>query len=136
MYQLCRVYPPCYLCKRTLYSLALGSHIVKLLTILLVPLRDLCVVECVLLSVCPAVLLGNSARAYLGQLGQLTEMNPEEKQNTYNRLLCAVPGVPDRWEARSILLLLVYSLAIPTTHSTTPPPYPTLPYYYTTLLIH
>ena len=64
MYQLCRVYPACYLCKRTLYSLALGSHIVKFLTILLVPLRDLCVVECVLLSVCPAVLLGNSARAY------------------------------------------------------------------------
>ena len=46
------------------YSLALGSHIVKFLTILLVPLRDLCVVECVLLSVCPAVLLGNSVRAY------------------------------------------------------------------------
>ena len=64
MYQLCRVYPPCYLCKRTLYSLALGSHIVKFLTILLVPLRDLCVAEYVLLSVCPAVLLGNSARAY------------------------------------------------------------------------
>lgn len=64
MYQLCRVYPACYLCKRTLYSLTLGSHIVKFLTILLVPLRDLCVVECVLLSVCPAVLAGNSARAY------------------------------------------------------------------------
>ena len=64
MHQLCRVYPPCYLCKRTLYSLALGSHIVKFLTILLVPLRDLYVVECVLLSVCPAVLFGNSARAY------------------------------------------------------------------------
>ena len=64
MYQLCRVYPPCYLCKRTLYSLTLGSHIVKFLTILLIPLRDLCVVECVLLSVCLAVLFGNSARAY------------------------------------------------------------------------
>ena len=64
MYQLCRVYPPCYLCKRTLYSLALGSHIVKFLTILLTPLRDLYVVECVLLSVCLAVLLGNSARAW------------------------------------------------------------------------
>ena len=64
MYQLCRVYPACYLCKRTLYSLALGSHIVKFLTILLAPLRDLCIVECVLLSVCPAMLLGNSARAW------------------------------------------------------------------------
>ena len=64
MYQLCRVYPPCYLYKRTLYSLALGSHIVKFLTILLVPLRDLCIVECVLLSVCPTVLVGNSARAW------------------------------------------------------------------------
>ena len=64
MYQLCRVYPPCYLCERTLYSLALGSHIVKFLTILLIPLRDLRVVECVLLSVCPAVLFGNSTRAY------------------------------------------------------------------------
>ena len=68
----------------------------------------------------------------LGRLGQLTEMNPEEKQNTYNRLLCAVPGVPDRWEARSILLLLVYSLlpyllpiALP--H---PTPYPTILLYY------
>ena len=131
MYQLCRVYPPCYLCKRTLYSLALGSHIVKFLTILLVPLRDLRVVECVLLSVCSAVLLGNSARAYLGQLGQLTEMSPEEKQNTYNRLLCAVPGVPDRWEARSILLLLDYSPALPTTYSTTPTH--TLPYHTTIL---
>lgn len=65
MYQLCRVYPPCYMYKRTLYSLALGSHIVKFLTILLVPLRDLYVVECVLLSVCLAVLFGSSARAYL-----------------------------------------------------------------------
>lgn len=64
MYQLCRVYPPCYLCKRTLYSLALGSHIVKFLTILLVPLRELCVVGCVLLSACLAVLFGNSARAW------------------------------------------------------------------------
>ena len=64
MYQLCRVYPPCYLYKRALYSLTLGSHIVKFLTILLTPLRDLCVAECVLLSVCPAVLAGNSARAY------------------------------------------------------------------------
>lgn len=63
MYQLCRVYPPCYLCKRSLYFLTLGSHIVKFLTILLVPLRDLYIVECVLLSVCPAVLLSNSARA-------------------------------------------------------------------------
>ena len=67
----------------------------------------------------------------LGQLGQLTEMNPEEKQNTYNRLLCAVPGVPDRWEARSILLLSVYSLALPTTHST---PMPYLLYY--TILLY
>ena len=64
MYQLCRVYLPCYLCKRTLYSLALGSHIVKFLTILLVPLRDLRVVECVLLSVCLAVLSGNSTRVW------------------------------------------------------------------------
>ena len=64
MHQLCRVYPPCYMYKRTLYSLAPGSHIVKFLTILLVPLRDLYVVECVLLSVCLAVLFGNSARAY------------------------------------------------------------------------
>ena len=58
------MYPPCYMYKRTLYSLALGSHIVKFLTILLVPLRDLCVVECVLLSACLTVLAGNSARAY------------------------------------------------------------------------
>lgn len=64
MYQLCRVYPPYYLCKRALYSLALGSHIVKFLTILLASLRDLCVIECVLLSVCPAVLFGNSARSW------------------------------------------------------------------------
>ena len=67
----------------------------------------------------------------LGQLVQLIEMNPEEKQNTYNRLLCAVPGVPDRWEARSILLLLDYSPALPTTHST---PLPYLLPYYTTIL--
>lgn len=74
----------------------------------------LCVVECVLLSVCPAVLccLAIARGLSLGQLGQLTEMDPEEKQNTYNRLLCAVLGVPDRWEARSILLLLVYSLLL------------------------
>ena len=64
MHQLCRVYPPCYLYKRTLYSFALGSHIVKFLTILLVPLRDLRVVECVLLSICLAVLFDNSARAW------------------------------------------------------------------------
>ena len=64
MYQPCRVYPSCYMYKRTLYSLALGSHIVKFLTILLIPLRDLYVVECVLLSVCLAVLLGNSTRTY------------------------------------------------------------------------
>ena len=64
MYQLCRVYPPCYLCKRMPYSLALGSHIVKFLTILLVPLRDLYVAECVLLSVCLAVLFDDWARAY------------------------------------------------------------------------
>ena len=48
----------------TLLLLALGSHIVKFLTILLVPLRDLCIVECVLLSVCPTVLVGNSTRAW------------------------------------------------------------------------
>lgn len=132
MYQLCRVYPPCYLCKRTLYSLALGSHIVKFLTILLVPLRELYVVECVLLSVCPAVLccLAIARGLGLGQLVQLTKMNPEEKQNTYNRLLCAVPGVPDRWEARSILLLSVYSLTLPTTHS------PSLPLPYHTTILH
>lgn len=64
MYQLCRVYPACYLCKRTLYSLALGSHIVKCLTILLAPLRGLCVAGCALFSACPAVLFGNCARAY------------------------------------------------------------------------
>ena len=64
MHQLCRVYPHCYLCQRTLYSLALGSHIVKFLTILLAPLRELYVVECMLLSVCLAVLFGNSARAW------------------------------------------------------------------------
>ena len=58
-------------------------------------------------------------------------MSPEEKQNTYNKLLCAVPGVPDRWEARSILLLSVYSPVLPTTHGT---PYPT--YYYTILLYY
>ena len=59
-------------------------------------------------------------------------MNPEEKQNTYNRLLCAVPGVPDRWEARSILLLSVYSLMpylLPIAH-----PCPT--YYHTILLYY
>lgn len=76
---------------------------------------------------CLAIARGLSLR----QLGQLTEMNPEEKQNTYNRLLCAVPGVPDRWEARSILLLLDYSPALPTTHSTTPPY--ALPYHTTIL---
>ena len=64
MYQLCRVYPACYLCKRTLYSLALGSHIVKFLTILLAPLRDLWVAGRALPSVCAAVLFGNSVRAY------------------------------------------------------------------------
>lgn len=64
MYQLCRVYPPYYLHERTLCSLALGSHIVKFLTILLTPLRELYIVECVLLSICPAVLFGNSARAW------------------------------------------------------------------------
>ena len=94
----------------------------------------LCIARCVLLSVCPAVLccLVIVRGLTLGQLGQLTEMNPEEKQNTYNRLLSAVPGVPDRWEARSILLLLVYSLmpyllpiALP--HHT---PYPTILLYY------
>ena len=132
MYQLCRVYPPCYLCKCTLYSLTLGSHIVKFLTILLVPLRDLYVVECVLLSVCLAVLFGNSARAWSWRLGQLAKMNPEEKQNTYNRLLCAVPGVPDRWEARSILLLSVYSLSLSTYYPWHTPPY-TLPYHTTIL---
>ena len=81
---------------------------------------------------CSAVLFGNSARAGLGRLGQLTEMNPEEKQNTYNTLLCAVPSVPDRWEARSILLLLDYSLLpylLPMAH-----PCPT--YYYTILLYY
>lgn len=64
MYQLCRVYPACYLCKRAIYSLALGSHIVKLLTILLAPLRGLCVAGCARFSACPAVLFGNSVRAY------------------------------------------------------------------------
>lgn len=64
MYQLCRVYPACYLCKRTLYSLALGSHIVKCLTILLAPLCRLCIVGRALFSACPAVLFGNSVRAY------------------------------------------------------------------------
>ena len=58
-------------------------------------------------------------------------MNPEEKQNTYNRLLCAVPGVPDRWEARSILLLSVYSLALPATIA-----HPCPTYYYTILLYY
>lgn len=58
-------------------------------------------------------------------------MNPEEKQNTYNRFMCAVPGVPDRWEARSILLLLDYSPALPTTHSTPyPTPHPIILLYY------
>ena len=131
MYQLCRVYPPCYLCERALYSLALGSHIVKFLTILLVPLRDLRVVECVLLSVCLTVLLGNSARAYPWAIRAVDRDESRRKQNTYNRLLCAVPGVPDRWEARSILLLLDYSLTLPTTHSTTPPH--ALPYHTTIL---
>lgn len=64
MYQLCRVYPACYLCKRTLYSLALGSHIVKLLTILLAPLCRLCVAGCAWFSACPAVLFSDCARAY------------------------------------------------------------------------
>ena len=134
MHQLCRVYPPCYLCKRSLYSLALGSHIVKFLTISLTPLWELCIAECVLLSVCLAVLycLAMARGLSLGWLGQLTKMSPEEKQNTYNRLLCAVPGVPDRWEARSILLLLDYSLLpylLPIAH-----PCPT--YYYTILLYY
>ena len=91
------------------------------------------VVECVLLSVCLAVLccLMIVRGLTCGQLRQLTEMNPEEKQNTYNRLLCAVPDVPDRWEARSILLLSVYSPAylLPMAH-----PCPT--YYYTILLYY
>ena len=94
----------------------------------------LCVVECVLLSVCPAVLccLMIVRGLGLGQLGQLTKMSPEEKQNTYNRLLCAVPGVPDRWEARSILLLSVYSLSLSTYYHSIPMPYLLL--YYTTIL--
>lgn len=79
MYQLCRVYPPCCLYKRTLYSLALGSHIVKFLTILSIPLRDLCVVECVLLSVCPAVLLGNSVRAYPWVIRAVDRDEPRRK---------------------------------------------------------
>lgn len=57
-------------------------------------------------------------------------MNPEEKQNTYNRLLSAVPGVPDRWEARSILLLLVYSLLPYLPPIAHPTPYPTILLYY------
>ena len=79
MYQLCRVYPPCYLCKRSLYSLALGSHIVKFLTILLVPLRELYVVECVLLSVCLAVLFGNSARAWSWAIRAVDRDGPRRK---------------------------------------------------------
>ena len=94
----------------------------------------LCVVECVLLSVCLAVLCCLMIVRWLGlgRLEQLTEMNPEEKQNTYNRLLCTVPGVSDRWEARSILLLSVYSLLpylLPIAH-----PCPT--YHHTMLLYY
>ena len=79
MHQLCRVYPPCYLCTRTLYSLALGSHIVKFLTISLAPLRDLHVVECVLLSVCLAVLFGNSARTYPWAIRAADKDEPRRK---------------------------------------------------------
>ena len=89
------------------------------------------VVECVLLSVCLTVLLGNSARAYPWAIRAVDRDESRRKQNTYNRLLCAVPGVPDRWEARSILLLSVYSLSpylpIAPPH---PMPYPTILLYY------
>ena len=79
MHQLCRVYPHYYMYKRTLYSLALGSHIVKFLTILLVPLRDLYVAECVLLSICLAVLLGNSARAWSWAIRAVDRDEPRRK---------------------------------------------------------
>ena len=46
-------------------------------------------------------------------------------------MVCAVPGVPDRWEARSLLLLLDYLPALPTTHST---PLPHTLSYHTTIL--
>lgn len=82
MHQLCRVYPPYYMYKRTLYSLALGSHIVKFLTISLAPLRELYVVECVLLSVCPAVLLGNSARAWSWAIGAV-DRNESRRKTEY-----------------------------------------------------
>lgn len=86
------------------------------------------VAQCLVLLCWLAIARGLSLR----QLEQLTEMNPEEKQNTYNRLLCAVPGVPDRWEARSILLLLDYSPALPTAHSPSLP----LPLPYHTTILH
>ena len=79
MYQLCRVYPPCYLCKRTLYSLALGSHIVKFLTILLAPLRELCVAGCALFSACAAVLFGNCARAYPWAIRAVNDDEPKRE---------------------------------------------------------
>ena len=79
MYQLCRVYPPCYMYKRTLYSLALGSPIVKFLTILLAPLRDLRIVECVLLSICLAVLFNDCARAYPWAIRAINRDEPRRK---------------------------------------------------------
>ena len=133
MYQLCRVYPTCYLCKRTLYSLALGSHIVKLLTILLA-LCETCVLRdahcpASALLYCLAIVWG----LILGRLGPLTVLNQKRNGIPTIRIACAVPGVPDRWEARSSILLLDYLPALPTTPGT-PLPH-TLPYHTAILYI-
>lgn len=67
----------------------------------------------------------------LGRLGPLTMMNPKEKWNTYNRFVVRGSRWADRWEARSILLLLVYSPPPPATHGTPYPiPYHTILLYY------
>lgn len=79
MYQLCRVYPACYLCKRTLYSLALGSHIVKLLTILLAPLCRLYVAGCARFSACPAALFGDCARTYSWAIRAVNDDEPKRE---------------------------------------------------------
>ena len=68
----------------------------------------------------------------LGQLWQLTEMNPEENQNTYNRLLCArFPVYPTGGKRVRIsycwTTLLPYLLPIAPPH---PTPYPTILLYY------
>lgn len=132
MYQLCRVYPPCYLCKRTLYSLALGSHIVKFLTILLTPLWELCVVECVLLSVCPAVLFGNSARAYPWETRTVGQRWIQKKNRILTIDCCARFPVYPTGGKRVLFSYCWTTLSpylLPIAHPC-PTPYPTILLYY------